>query len=193
MIKCIFIYACMHYRNVGSVTLQDVVYKMTMSVEEKVDVLHQVACGLQYLQGRGLALSWLCSKVVWLCIDLKRVCIELLNWEGMFVGKKSLELSRLSYVPPEIVWQVCHPENKCNFAVNGPGNVYQFGMLCYEMLLGRLPLEDVSVQQAEQMISGGELIVPESIDNVHAEMIRFCWNIDLWDRPSWEYITGVLR
>ena len=166
---------------------------MEVTTEKKVDMLHQVACGLQYLQGQGLALSWLSLKVVWLDNDLKRVCIELLNWEGVFIGKKSLELSRLCYVPPEIVWQVCHPENKFSYAVNGPGNVYQFGMLCYEMLLGRLPLEAVSVEQAEQIICSGEFQIPESINDVHAELIRLCWNIDLWDRPTWEYITRVLR
>ena len=134
---------------------------MEVTVEKKVDMLHQVASGLQYLHGEGLALSWLCLKVVWLDNDLKRVCIELLNWEGVFEGRKSLELWRLCYVPPEIVWQVCHPEYKFSYAVNGPGNVYQFGMLCFEMFWGRLPLEDVSVDRAEQIISSGEFVIPE--------------------------------
>ena len=66
-------------------------------------------------------------------------------------------------------------------------------MLCFEMFWGRLPLEDVSVDRAEQMISSGEFVIPEkSFSDVVAEMIRLCWNIDLWDRPTWEYIIGVL-
>ncbi|XP_065887709.1 uncharacterized protein [Dysidea avara] len=56
----------------GSNRLPDIVYKMEVTTEKKVDMLHQVACGLQYLQGQGLALSWLSLKVVWLDNDLKR-------------------------------------------------------------------------------------------------------------------------
>ena len=181
------------YRNAGSITLHHVAHKMKVTVEKKVDLLLQVGYGLHYLKENKLVLPWLCCKVVWLDHELRRVCIELFNREGVFKGKKSLSLSILCYVPPEIVWQVCHPENNFRYAVNGPGNVYQFGVLCYEVFLGKLPLEGVSIEQAEQIISSGEFTIPESISDVHAEMIKLCWNIDLWDRPTWEYIIGVLR
>ena len=179
-------------RNPGSMTLHHVVYKMVVAVEKKVEMLHQVVCGLQYLKENGLVLPWLNLKVVWLDNDLKRVCLELLNQEGIFRRKKCLLVSRLCYVPPEIVWQVCHSENNFRYAVNGPGNVYQFGVLCYELFLGQLPLEGVNIEQAEQVISSGEFTIPESISDAHTEMIRLCWNIDLWKRPTWEFIIGEL-
>lgn len=75
-------------------------------------------------------------------------------------------------------------------------NVYSFGMLCFELLTGKLPFEDGHLQgdQMSKNIRAGERpLFPSLSPKFLVNLTKKCWHNDPSFRPSFSSICRVLR
>ena len=103
------------------------------------------------------------------------------------------------YRAPEIL-QACK-ERKVNDrpeVFSKAVDVYAYGMLCYEILTGKLPFQDHPLSDNPSLLMdlviNGHLrpVVPEYVEEWHGELLRECWQFDPMTRPTIGEILRVL-
>jgi serine/threonine protein kinase len=63
-------------------------------------------------------------------------------------------------------------------------DIYSFGMLCYEIITGRLPFEDHPRDDYSIVLRGGRPKLPDDLDPLLKNLILGCWQHDPRKRPS---------
>ncbi|KAG0586129.1 hypothetical protein KC19_2G066600 [Ceratodon purpureus] len=88
------------------------------------------------------------------------------------------------YRAPEILMQIQSrlPSEKVVFTKEA--DIYNFGMLCYEIITGCLPFENMSRTDYSIVIRGERPRLPDDIDPLLRELVLDCWKGDPQNRPS---------
>jgi serine/threonine protein kinase len=74
------------------------------------------------------------------------------------------------------------------------GDVYGFGMVCYELLTGHTPFqcEGVRMSDYDAVLSGRRPKLPYYLRTRMTELLLKCWHHDPCQRPTWDEIIGDL-
>ncbi|KAK2664230.1 hypothetical protein Ddye_002804 [Dipteronia dyeriana] len=75
-------------------------------------------------------------------------------------------------------------------------DVYSFGMLCFELLTGKVPFEDSHLQgdtMARNIRAGGRPLFPSSSPKYIVNLTKRCWHTNPSQRPSFSSICRILR
>ncbi|KAG6502834.1 mitogen-activated protein kinase kinase kinase 7-like isoform X2 [Zingiber officinale] len=75
-------------------------------------------------------------------------------------------------------------------------DVYSFGMICFELLTGKVPFEDNHLQgdkMSKNIRAGERPLFPSQCPKYLANLTRRCWHSDPVQRPSFTSICRVLR
>ncbi|KAG0600497.1 hypothetical protein M758_11G039100 [Ceratodon purpureus] len=73
-------------------------------------------------------------------------------------------------------------------------DVYSYGMTCYEILIGKIPFEDVPAWKYDEVIVyNREPLFPSDICRGIQSILKRCWHHDPSKRPSFEEIIEKLR
>ena len=73
-------------------------------------------------------------------------------------------------------------------------DIYSFGMLCYEILSGRMPFYDIKTSELRKRVLGGlRPKLPEECPSLLATMIKRCWEPNPSARPRFSDICKDLR
>ncbi len=72
------------------------------------------------------------------------------------------------------------------------GDVYSFGMLCYELLTGRIPFEEQLWTAYDVVLSGQRPELPPHVNPKMTELLHNCWQMEPEKRPGWTEIIESL-
>jgi serine/threonine protein kinase len=92
--------------------------------------------------------------------------------------------------PPEVLQSLKDGTEpvKWSFA----GDVYSFGMLCYELLTGRIPFEEQLWTAYDVVLSGQRPELPPHVNPKMTELLHSCWQMEPEKRPGWAEIIESL-
>ncbi|KAH6760981.1 Protein kinase family protein [Perilla frutescens var. hirtella] len=100
------------------------------------------------------------------------------------------------WLAPEVLAELEQPGGKCNAKYTEKADVYSFGMLCFELLTGKVPFEDGHLQgdQISRNIRAGERpLFSFPSPKCLANLTKKCWQTNPSLRPSFSSICRILR
>ncbi|KAH9543226.1 hypothetical protein CY35_13G052800 [Sphagnum magellanicum] len=170
--------------------------KMMIDISQGMQDLHR--CGLIH---RDLKASNILVTALPLDSHLGEVLIESVELEqdlvsfyfyvriGDYESSDDIEGTRF-WRPPEVLQQVKDETKtvKWSFA----GDMYSFGMLCYELLTGRIPFEEQLLTAYDVVLSGKRPELPPHVNPKMKELLHSCWQMEPEKRPGWTEIIESL-
>ncbi|KAG9156733.1 hypothetical protein Leryth_026448 [Lithospermum erythrorhizon] len=106
-------------------------------------------------------------------------------------------------VQPSFIWYapevLAEQENSGNAALSHPtekADVYSFGMVCFEVITGKVPFEDSHLQgqnMSRNIKAGERPLFPSNTPKYVTNLTKKCWHSDPMQRPSFSSICRILR
>lgn len=72
-------------------------------------------------------------------------------------------------------------------------DVYSYGMTCYEILTGSIPLEDIGRSNYDYVLCGRRPKLPENIKPWLKVLLSRCWHEDALKRPTFQEIFDIFQ
>jgi len=148
---------------------------------DRLELMEAIANGIKELHGCGFIHK-----------DLKASNILLSRNYDAKVGdyeSSDVVLGTGFFRAPEVLRAVQdNTEVECSAAVD----VYGFGMVCYELLTGKLPFQGHPISNYDLVLSGQRPDVSHEPPCMR-ELLHRCWDEDPHQRPGWDEILQILR
>lgn len=179
---------------------------------ESVDTMLQIAEAIQYLHGnnhvhRDLKAQNILIKLV--AVEGARVEFIQVKVADFGVSKpkehthtfseQTMNIGTWRWMAPEVIKHDSNAHTpKVGEELKYPfkSDVYSYGMVCYEILSGRLPfldLQHVKLGKMKELIEAGRRPqIPSHCPQNVKEMIQRCWSFDATKRPTFEEICFEL-
>jgi serine/threonine protein kinase len=185
--------------------------KILFSLSVVVDIMLQIARGMEYLHSR---------KIFHGDLNPSNVLLKARNsTEGYFLAKvsgfglssvKSSPTSRNSpkqnteqnstnpfiWHAPEVLAEQEQPGSASASKYTEKADVYSFGMLCFELLTGKVPFEDSHLQgekMSRNIRAGERPLFPIPAPKYLVNLTKKCWQTDPSQRPTFSSICRILR
>ena len=170
---------------------------------EKLHIIREIACGLQYLHQQGVTHCDIKSTNILLDVfDHDCVFVKLADF-GLSLIKNEAESSTSSrevtcvgtprYSAPEVLRGEFLSREQMMMA-----DIYSFGLVIWEVLSEEEPYEELNVHQLRLQVGFGDMrpLIDGMIEDVDIILIRFiqsCWSKDPVERPTADALEPVLR
>ncbi|XP_068667413.1 uncharacterized protein [Aristolochia californica] len=181
--------------------------RIPFSLPVAIDIMLQIARGMEYLHSR---------KICHGNLNTSNILVNTRNSisDGYFhvkvsgFGLASVKngSSRTSpnqaaanpfiWYAPEVLSEQEQSGNPCNSKYSEKADVYSFGMVCFELLTGKVPFEDGHLQgdKVSRNIRAGERpLFPYPTPKYLTSLTKRCWQADPAHRPNFSSICRILR
>jgi serine/threonine protein kinase len=167
------------------------------SMDEAVHVILQIACGMEYVHGRNVVHRDLksCNILVRKGTEGGQLEVKVADFglslklasRGTFLNKDKSGVGTPRWMAPEVTSLSQYDPFK--------SDVFSFGMLCYEILVGRVPFYEMEkVDEVRTKVLAGERpTLPEwTLSRGLKDLVESCWQEDAYKRPSFTEIIKIL-
>ena len=166
-----------------------------------VDIMLQIARGLEYLHAKGIYHGELNPSNVLVKprqqdAGYLQVKVTGFGQSGVTTGAKASangeEKSCIWYAPEVLKPEAADAEARCT----EKADVYSFAMICFELLTGKVPFEDNHLQgdKTSKNIRAGERpLFPYQTPKYLTAVTKRCWHADPTQRPGFSSVCRVLR
>ncbi|KAF5196068.1 kinase [Thalictrum thalictroides] len=193
---------CTYIRETGSPRK-----RLPFTIPVAVDLMLQIARGMEYLHSRKIYHGDLRPSNV--LVKTRNSCSEL-----YFHAKISgFNLSSIKNFTPRtsstqsgtqtFIWYapevLSEQENQGNIYLakyTEKADIYSFGMICFQLLTGKVPFEDSHLQgdkMSRNIRAGERPLFPHSSPKYLVNLTKKCWQTDPTLRPSFSSICRILR
>ncbi|KAF8380097.1 hypothetical protein HHK36_027567 [Tetracentron sinense] len=97
---------------------------------------------------------------------------------------------------PEVLAEQEQPGSTCSSKYTEKADVYSFGMICFELLTGKVPFEDGHLQgdkMSRNIRAGERPLFPFPTPKYLSNLTKRCWQTDPTQRPSFSTMCRILR
>ncbi|KAE8672498.1 Kinase family protein [Hibiscus syriacus] len=184
--------------------------KTTCCLPVVVDLLFQIARGMEYLHSQKIFHGDLNPSNIFLkgrngtdgYLQLKiwGYGLSTLKSTASYLSSSSKqnETNTFIWYAPEVLQEQeqMSPGNSTSFKYTEKAGVYSIGMLCFELLTGKVPFEDGHLQgekMSRNIRSGERPLFPYTAPKYLVNLTKRCWHSDPIQRPSFSSICRILR
>ncbi|XWS32076.1 hypothetical protein CRYUN_Cryun23aG0129600 [Craigia yunnanensis] len=181
--------------------------RIPFSPSVAVDLMLQIARGMEYLHSKKICHGDLNPSNI-------HVKSKGMSTEGYVQAKVSgFGLSSIAKSPqkstynqnetqpfiwhaPEVLEEQELPGSKENLKYTEKADVYSFGMICFQLLTGKVPFEDSHLQgdkMSRNIRAGERPLFPFQSQKSVTNLTKRCWHADPNLRPSFASICRILR
>jgi serine/threonine protein kinase len=192
--------------------LENSTWKFPFTTPEAVDIMLQTAEGMLYLHEKRVVHGDLKSQNILVKsrkdIDVEYVFVKVADFGISKTRESSSTCSTqtpntgttrwmapelMTLGPSELRAKTSDHDRKRRYPFKA--DIYSFGMVCYEILTGKVPFYTISVpREVRRMVLNGERpILPDHCPSELQILIRSCWEEEATSRPSFVEICKTLR
>lgn len=170
-----------------------------LSWDKVLGVASQIAGAMSYLHSKRVVHFDLKSANILVDLTTNNPICKLADFGLAMVQKHPSGLlaiggqkGTLLYMAPEVVAAKFDVDKA---AVTEKVDVYSFGILMWELLVGESPYRDLSREEIESNVylRGARPEVPARCNAMWKTLMEQCWSFNAWARPSFEEISRRLH
>lgn len=159
-------------------TLSDTLNTCVLTPPQQKQIAHDMACGLYYLQQKGIVHRALNSDAVLVDDQYRAKLTE-------FGLAKITTLSINTAVRQSPTLAYCAPELLQGLPAHDKSDVFSLGVLLWQVFTGQIPFanwEEIKIVNAIK--NGQREILPDSVPSAIGQLIKQCWEADPTNRPD---------
>ncbi|GFP91936.1 light-sensor protein kinase [Phtheirospermum japonicum] len=177
--------------------------RIPFSLPVAVDLMLQIARGMEYLHSKKIYHGELSPSNI--LIKARNVSMDgylHVKVSGFGLSSSISSLTQKSpnssfiWYAPEVLAEQENFENGVNSKFTEKADVYSFGMICFELLTGKVPFEDAHLQgdkMSRNIRAGERPLFPFHSPKYITNLTKKCWHTDPIQRPSFSTICRILR
>ncbi|KAJ7528149.1 hypothetical protein O6H91_16G086500 [Diphasiastrum complanatum] len=186
-------------------------YSLPFKISAAIDIMLQISEAMSYVHSQGMVHRDLKPEN----ILVKPVDDPELGNEGFVfakvadfgLAKSKREVTAYSHMTkdqgtrrwmaPEVFTAYNNDDEHLDVAFPPKADVYSFGIVCFEILTGKFPFQNVLLKDLFKQLTDPENPLrpelPESYPESLASLIRQCWHTDPRRRPTFVEVSTLLR